>query len=330
MSSLAQVQSWCLPLEGALDKLLLLRLADLVDERGEHPRPISLEHLAKDCSCHAATIRRALRRLASAGWISVAETPRNGIGPMGYRLAVDRIRAVALAQWQAEASTLEPSVDISTGVANCVGGSNLQGAKTGERGVANCVGGSNLQGAKTPESLDIASERHRQADKQASQMDVRERGTRSWVDLIQDQDLDLRGALDLRDQIASQVDHSSSSRSASSSDDRFRRFWSAYPRRVGRAACWVWWQRAKPDDAMVDQMIATLAWQCRTAEWTKSNGDFVPHPRTWLNQGRWLDEPRQVGPQLNERNARNLSLVRDASQWSHPLRLSAKGSDRDE
>lgn len=25
-------------------------------------------------------------------------------------------------------------------------------------------------------------------------------------------------------------------------------------------------------------------------QWTQNNGQFIPHPATWLNQGRWDDE----------------------------------------
>jgi hypothetical protein len=28
----------------------------------------------------------------------------------------------------------------------------------------------------------------------------------------------------------------------------------------------------------------------QTSQWKKDNGEFIPHPATWLNQERWNDE----------------------------------------
>ena len=30
--------------------------------------------------------------------------------------------------------------------------------------------------------------------------------------------------------------------------------------------------------------------QARSAQWNRDGGQFIPHPRTWLHQGRWQDE----------------------------------------
>jgi hypothetical protein len=42
---------------------------------------------------------------------------------------------------------------------------------------------------------------------------------------------------------------------------------------------------------MVTRMLATLKWQSESPDWQKENRKFVPHPATWLNEGRWEDEP---------------------------------------
>jgi hypothetical protein len=71
---------------------------------------------------------------------------------------------------------------------------------------------------------------------------------------------------------------------------RFERFWSEYPKKVGKDAAWqVWLQRAPVDD-LTDRMIAALREQRASAQWLKESGQFIPHPRTWLSQGRWQDE----------------------------------------
>jgi hypothetical protein len=55
-------------------------------------------------------------------------------------------------------------------------------------------------------------------------------------------------------------------------------------------------------------MLAALAWQVQQPDWLKDGGQFVPHPSTWLNQGRWQDEPRDQ-PQMSERNVRSFGAI---------------------
>ena len=69
-------------------------------------------------------------------------------------------------------------------------------------------------------------------------------------------------------------------------DDSFASFWSAYPRKVGKGAAEKAWKRLKPDLPTVLQAID----RARTTEqWRKDDGQFIPHPATWLNQRRWED-----------------------------------------
>ena len=76
----------------------------------------------------------------------------------------------------------------------------------------------------------------------------------------------------------------------------FERFWMCYPRKVGKDAAWSVWDRLKPDLALVDTMIAVVGRQCQSPQWLKDGGQYIPHPRTWLNQGRWQDEVGSAPP----------------------------------
>ena len=38
-------------------------------------------------------------------------------------------------------------------------------------------------------------------------------------------------------------------------------------------------------------MLKSLAWQRESEQWTREGGQFIPHPSTYLNEGRWMDEP---------------------------------------
>ncbi|UQS95186.1 hypothetical protein Pam4_43 [Pseudanabaena phage Pam4] len=83
----------------------------------------------------------------------------------------------------------------------------------------------------------------------------------------------------------------------------FDRFWGLYPRREGKKAARVAYARARrgtkgQPGATVHQIAgglrrALVAWEGREAR-------YVPHPTTWLNQGRWDDE---VTPEVSAQPA---------------------------
>jgi uncharacterized protein YdaU (DUF1376 family) len=75
---------------------------------------------------------------------------------------------------------------------------------------------------------------------------------------------------------------------------RFDALWTVYPRKVGKDAAKKAFDKRKPDDALVAQMIQAVTVQRASPQWLKDGGQFIPHLSTWLNEGRWQDEaPRQ-------------------------------------
>lgn len=70
----------------------------------------------------------------------------------------------------------------------------------------------------------------------------------------------------------------------------FSEFWNAYPRKVSKEAALKAWQKIKPDDSLLQQILKALEWQSHQTEWIKDGGKFIPHPSTWLNGRRWEDE----------------------------------------
>jgi hypothetical protein len=85
-------------------------------------------------------------------------------------------------------------------------------------------------------------------------------------------------------------------------DDDFDTFWKKYPRKIGRKAARRSWDKAK-DRPSIDVILAAIEAQKRSPQWTKDDGAFIPHPSTWLNQGRWDDEEA-------EDNSTDLSWIR--------------------
>ena len=77
----------------------------------------------------------------------------------------------------------------------------------------------------------------------------------------------------------------------------FNEFWSVYPRKVGKQDSYRAWGRAlKLADA---QTIIDGAQRFRDDP--NREAEFTPHPTTWLNQGRWEDDP--LPPRSRPRSA---------------------------
>lgn len=91
-------------------------------------------------------------------------------------------------------------------------------------------------------------------------------------------------------------------------DVRFDAFWRAYPKKVGKDDARKAFMRRKPDDELLASMLAAIAAQRESQAWTKDAGQFIPNPSTWLNQGRWQDEP-DSGQQSVERGSVGMAFV---------------------
>ena len=67
----------------------------------------------------------------------------------------------------------------------------------------------------------------------------------------------------------------------------FDRFWESYPRKIGKAAAAKAWKRAHRPP--LQQILDALEAQKRSQNWLREGGQYIPHPSTWINQGRWDD-----------------------------------------
>ncbi len=70
----------------------------------------------------------------------------------------------------------------------------------------------------------------------------------------------------------------------------FDGFWTAYPRKVAKAAARKAWERLRPGGELVSRILAALELHKETEQWQKDTGRFIPYPATWLNGRRWEDE----------------------------------------
>ena len=115
----------------------------------------------------------------------------------------------------------------------------------------------------------------------------------------------------------SQEDHAQTSGSSEREprSDRFDEFWDAYPRKVGKKKARAKFAAAVKAAGDVQRVIdgaRRLAADPNLPERSDPDWRFVPHPTTWLNEGRWDDEEplpsRAPSRQVPQRKS-------EAEQW---------------
>lgn len=72
----------------------------------------------------------------------------------------------------------------------------------------------------------------------------------------------------------------------------FERFWQLYPRKVGKLAARREWERAVRTAQVEGQTAEDIlrGVERYRGEVADKDVQFICHPRTWLHQGRWMDE----------------------------------------
>ncbi len=102
--------------------------------------------------------------------------------------------------------------------------------------------------------------------------------------------------------------------------DRFDEFWKLYPKKVGKQAVFKIWTKLKPDKDLFGKILQAVEKHKQSEQWTKDNGQFIPNPSTWLNQGRWDDElPQGNGKAYNQRGQSQpeRERIKDDSEYEH-------------
>ena len=85
----------------------------------------------------------------------------------------------------------------------------------------------------------------------------------------------------------SQVEVNRSLRSLPQIDQAFDEFWAAYPRKKGKE------DARKRFAAVLKRFSQAEIMLGLSRQVWNADPNFIPHPATWLNQGRWMDEPDQ-------------------------------------
>jgi phage replication O-like protein O len=70
----------------------------------------------------------------------------------------------------------------------------------------------------------------------------------------------------------------------------FLQFYNAYPKHIGKEPAWKAWVKLNGERPPVEELVTKINQFKKTDGWKKDNGQYIPHPATWLNQKRWNDE----------------------------------------
>lgn len=71
-------------------------------------------------------------------------------------------------------------------------------------------------------------------------------------------------------------------------EELFKKFWQAYPRKSSKKTALTRWLKIEPDEELFETIMKGLEIAKRCDQWKEVR--FIPHPATWLNQERWNDE----------------------------------------
>lgn len=82
--------------------------------------------------------------------------------------------------------------------------------------------------------------------------------------------------------------------------ETFDLFWDAYPKKVGKDAARKSWIKISDPEKTIKTILDALAWQVNLDQWNRNDGQYIPNPSTYLNQGRWLDQKVVVDNTLNK------------------------------
>jgi hypothetical protein len=82
----------------------------------------------------------------------------------------------------------------------------------------------------------------------------------------------------------------------------FDEFWKAYPKKVAKADARKAWLQTKDVRPELTYLLSAIQAHCKTEQWMRNAGAFIPYPATWLRGERWDDELEVKLPDVvNER-----------------------------
>lgn len=69
----------------------------------------------------------------------------------------------------------------------------------------------------------------------------------------------------------------------------FDEFWKAYPKKLAKAEARKAWGQTKSVRPDLTKLLSSIEAACKTEQWARNGGMFIPHASTWLRGERWDD-----------------------------------------
>lgn len=73
-------------------------------------------------------------------------------------------------------------------------------------------------------------------------------------------------------------------------EQAFNEFWTLYPKKVNKKGAFTSFKRIKHLKEELPLILAAVERFKASKDWQKDNGQFIPHPQTFINQERWKDQ----------------------------------------
>jgi hypothetical protein len=89
--------------------------------------------------------------------------------------------------------------------------------------------------------------------------------------------------------------------------ERFDLFWMVYPKKVGKKAARIEWDKLKPDDNLTATIVSAVDRHRRSYRWLRDGGQAIPDPERYLKYERWNDEQLDgTAPRLSKQTLHNV------------------------
>jgi|TARA_R100001530_G_scaffold21901_2_gene17986 hypothetical protein len=83
--------------------------------------------------------------------------------------------------------------------------------------------------------------------------------------------------------------------------ESFEKFWTTYPKKYAKKKAYEIWKKISPSEELTETIVSAVVKARKTAGWLQDGGKYIPHPTTYLNQERWMD-------QVEERKIKSVNL----------------------
>jgi hypothetical protein len=70
----------------------------------------------------------------------------------------------------------------------------------------------------------------------------------------------------------------------------FEEFWKIYPRKVAKGEARKAWLTTTSIRPPIADLLKAVYAARASKQWLKDDGEYIPHPATWLRQERWEDQ----------------------------------------